>query len=129
MKSLITFCLIISTVSFAQNFNSNWSNGFKISSDDEDFKLKFGGRIMYDYACWNTNFNGPDESFSGSEFRRVRLFNSGQVYKNVKYKIQFDFAGEEVSFKDVYMEITKVPFVGKGQGRGSSRETGKIKNN
>ena len=112
MKSLITFCLIISTFSFSQNFNSNWSNGFKISSDDGDFKLKFGGRIMYDYACWNTNFNGPDESFSGSEFRRVRLFNSGQVYKNVKYKIQFDFAGEEVSFKDVYMEITKVPFVG-----------------
>jgi len=112
MKSLITFCLIISTVSFAQNFNSNWSNGFKMSSDDGDFKLKFGGRIMYDYACWNTNFNGPDESFSGSEFRRVRLFNSGQVYKNVKYKIQLDFSGEEISFKDMYMEITKVPFVG-----------------
>ena len=47
MKSLITFCLIISTFSFAQNFNSNWSNGFKISSDDGDFKLKFGGRIMW----------------------------------------------------------------------------------
>ena len=112
MKSIITFFLIISTVSFSQNFNSSWSNGFKTSSNDGDFKLKFGGRIMYDYAFWNTNFNGTEESFNGSEFRRVRLFNSGQVYKNVKYKIQFDFAGEEVSFKDVYMEITKVPFVG-----------------
>ena len=112
MKLIITFFLIISTVSFSQNFNSSWSNGFKTSSNDGDFKLKFGGRIMYDYAFWNTNFNGTEESFNGSEFRRVRLFNSGQVYKNVKYKIQFDFAGEEVSFKDVYMEITKVPFVG-----------------
>ena len=112
MKSLITFCLIISTLSFSQNFNSSWNNGFKTTSSDGDFKLKFGGRIMFDYAFWNTNVNGTDESFSGSEFRRVRLFNSGQVYKNVKYKVQFDFDGDGASFKDVYMEITKVPFVG-----------------
>jgi len=112
MKSLITFFLIISTLSFSQNFNSSWNNGFKISSDDGALKLRFGGRIMFDYAFWNTTVNGEDESFSGSEFRRVRLFNSGQVYKNVKYKVQFDFADEEVSFKDVFMEITKVPFIG-----------------
>ena len=112
MKSLPIICLFISSLIFSQDFNSIWNNGFKTTSSDGDFKLKFGGRIMFDYAFWNTNVNGTDESFSGSEFRRVRLFNSGQVYKNVKYKIQFDFSGEEVSFKDVYMEITKVPFVG-----------------
>ena len=33
---------------------------------------------------------------------RVRLFNSGQVYKNVKYKVQFDFDGDGASFKDVH---------------------------
>ena len=112
MKRLPIICFFISSLMFSQDFNSIWNNGFKTTSSDGDFKLKFGGRIMYDYAFWNTNFNGTEESFNGSEFRRVRLFNSGQVYKNVKYKIQFDFAGEEVSFKDVYMEITKVPFVG-----------------
>ena len=112
MKKLTILCFFLSSLIFSQDFNSVWNNGFKTTSSDGDFKLKFGGRIMYDYAFWNTNFNGTKESFNGSEFRRVRLFNSGQVYKNVKYKIQFDFAGEEVSFKDVYMEITKVPFVG-----------------
>ena len=112
MKILPIICFFISSLMFSQDFNSIWNNGFKTTSSDGDFKLKFGGRIMFDYAFWNTNVNGTDESFSGSEFRRVRLFNSGQVYKNVKYKIQFDFSGEEVSFKDVYMEITKVPFVG-----------------
>ena len=112
MKKLTILCFFLSSLIFSQDFNSIWNNGFKTTSSDGDFKLKFGGRIMYDYALWNTNFNGTKESFNGSEFRRVRLFNSGQVYKNVKYKIQFDFAGEEVSFKDVYMEITKVPFVG-----------------
>ena len=112
MKSLPIICFFISSLMFSQDFNSIWNNGFKTTSSNGDFKLKFGGRIMFDYAFWNTNVNGTDESFSGSEFRRVRLFNSGQVYKNVKYKIQFDFAGEDVSFKDVYMEITKVPFLG-----------------
>ena len=112
MKKLTILCLLVSSLIFSQDFNSIWNNGFKTTSSDGDFKLKFGGRIMFDYAFWNTNVNGTDESFSGSEFRRVRLFNSGQVYKNVKYKVQFDFDGDGASFKDVYMEITKVPFVG-----------------
>ena len=112
MKKLTILCFLVSSLIFSQDFNSIWNNGFKTTSSDGDFKLKFGGRIMFDYAFWNTNLNGTDESFSGSEFRRVRLFNSGQVYKNVKYKVQFDFDGDGASFKDVYMEITKVPFVG-----------------
>ena len=112
MKKLTILCFLVSSLIFSQDFNSIWNNGFKTTSSDGDFKLKFGGRIMFDYAFWNTNINGTDESFSGSEFRRVRLFNSGQVYKNVKYKVQFDFDGDGTSFKDVYMEITKVPFVG-----------------
>lgn len=112
MKKLTILCFFLSSLIFSQDFNSIWNNGFKTTSSDGDFKLKFGGRIMFDYAFWNTNVNGTDESFSGSEFRRVRLFNSGQVYKNVKYKVQFDFDGDGASFKDVYMEITKVPFVG-----------------
>ena len=112
MKKLTILCFFLSSLIFSQDFNSIWNNGFKTTSSDGDFKLKFGGRIMFDYAFWNTNVNGTDESFSGSEFRRVRLFNSGQVYKNVKYKVQFDFDGDAASFKDVYMEITKVPFVG-----------------
>ena len=112
MKKLTILCFLVSSLIFSQDFNCIWNNGFKNTSSDGDFKLKFGGRIMFDYAFWNTNINGTDESFSGSEFRRVRLFNSGQVYKNVKYKVQFDFDGDGASFKDVYMEITKVPFVG-----------------
>ena len=36
--------------------------------------LKFGGRIMTDYAIWD---NGS-ETFSGTEFRRIRFFNSGK---------------------------------------------------
>ena len=73
MKKLTILCFLVSSLIFSQDFNSIWNNGFKTTSSDGDFKLKFGGRIMFDYAFWNTNINGTDESFSGSEFRRVRF--------------------------------------------------------
>ena len=39
------------------------------------------------------------------------FFYSGKVYGNIKYKLQLDFAGGGVSFKDVYMEAA-LPYVG-----------------
>ena len=52
------------------------------------------------------------DNHSGSEFRRIRLYTSGLIFGNIKYKVQFDFAGGEVRLKDAYIIITKVPFVG-----------------
>jgi len=105
--TLVIISLIMISIGSSQDFTTKWSNGYKLSSFDGEHSLKFGGRIMYDYATWNTG----DETYSGTEFRRVRLFNSGKVYGNIKYKVQFDFAGGGVSFKDVYME-TALPYVG-----------------
>ena len=68
-------------------------------------KIKFGGRIMYDMAAWNSGDNS-DNNY-GSEFRRVRLYNSGEIYGNVKYKLQLDFAGGNISYKDVWMELSE----------------------
>ena len=109
MKKLLlfTFSLLMLSIGNSQDFTAKWGNGYKLSSSDGEHSLKFGGRIMSDYAIWN---NG-DETFSGTEFRRVRFFNSGKVYGNVKYKLQLDFAGGGVSFKDVYMEVA-MPYAG-----------------
>jgi len=71
--------------------------------------VKYGGRIMYDMAVWGDSVMEN----VGTEFRRVRVFNSGKLYGNVKYKLQLDFAGGEVSFKDVWMELEELPFSGK----------------
>ena len=74
----------------------------------QDKNIKIGGRIMYDMAAW-----GEDNLSSiGSEFRRVRLFSSGSIYQNVKYKLQLDFSGGDVVFKDVWMELNKLPIKG-----------------
>ena len=104
---LFTFSLLMLSIGNSQDFTTKWGNGYKLSSSDGMHSLKFGGRIMSDYAIWN---NG-NETFSGTEFRRIRFFNSGKVYDNVKYKLQLDFAGGDVSIKDVYMEVA-MPYAG-----------------
>jgi phosphate-selective porin OprO/OprP len=71
-------------------------------------EIKFGGRIMYDMAVWGDS--AMDNS--GTEFRRVRFYNSGKLYGNVKYKLQLDFAGGSISFKDVWIELSELPFNG-----------------
>jgi len=71
-------------------------------------EVKFGGRIMYDMAAW-----GAEEfNYTGSEFRRVRLYSSGEMYGAVKYKLQLDFSGGNISFKDVWIELNKLPLNG-----------------
>ena len=55
-----------------------------VNAQTPDKEINFGGRIMYDMAVW-----GPDDfENTGSEFRRVRLFSSGTMYQNIKYKCQ-----------------------------------------
>jgi len=71
-------------------------------------EVKFGGRIMYDMATW-----GAEEfDNTGAEFRRVRLYSSGEIYGTVKYKLQLDFSAGKISFKDVWMELNKLPVKG-----------------
>ena len=76
-----------------------------LNAQTSDKEIKFGGRIMYDIAIW-----GPDNfENAGSEVRRVRLFSSGTMYQNVEYKLQLDFANKDVSWKDIFIQINKLP--------------------
>ena len=75
-------------------------------------EMMIGGRIMYDMAVWKNTTNDVATQTSGTEFRRVRFYNSGKIYGNVKYKLQLDFAGGEIAFKDVWMELNKLPIKG-----------------
>jgi phosphate-selective porin OprO/OprP len=70
--------------------------------------IEFGGRIMYDMAVWGDSTMDN----AGTEFRRVRFYNSGKLYGNVKYKLQLDFTGGAIAFKDVWIELSKLPLNG-----------------
>ena len=88
------------------DWTAKWSNGHVIESDDKAFKLKFGGRIQADYT-----FVDADDALVGStegdgfEFRRARLFFSGTIYERVTFKAQYDFAGGDADFKDVWIGL------------------------
>ena len=103
---------------FAQeepSFNTYWKNGINIESSDDAFKLKLGGRIQYDMASFWEDEGIKDSigtSVDGIEFRRVRLYSSGQIYHNIKYKLQFDFVAGDVKLNDAYVMITKIPVIG-----------------
>jgi phosphate-selective porin OprO/OprP len=98
------------------DFNAYWKTGIRLDSKDENFKLKIGGRIMTDWATIDPDSqvedDFPDLKGSGVEFRRARLYISGTVYGRVDFKAQYDFAGGDADFKDVYLGLKKVPGVG-----------------
>jgi len=79
-----------------------------LNAQNSDKEIKFGGRIMYDMAVW-----GAEEmDNTGQEFRRVRFFSSGTMYSNIHYKLQLEFAGGKIAFKDVFIELNKLPIKG-----------------
>jgi len=94
----------------------HWRNGTRVERNDGEFKLKFGGRAMLDFAqIWgdgslrssigNRNFG------SGVEFRRARLFAQGTLYDRFFFKVQYEFANTgdgNVDFKDVYIGLNDV---------------------
>jgi len=116
----LTVCImLIASSAYAQEenpFEMKWDNGFKLKSANKHFKMKFGGRIMWDNAFFfqdaalESTFGALN---NGTEFRRARFFNLGTIYNNVEYKIQFDFSGGNATFKDVYVAIKGIPAVGR----------------
>jgi len=64
--------------------------------------MKIEGRIMYDFNFLSA---GDDYSFAGNEFRRLRMAAKGTVTKNIGYKVEFDFAGGKVNYRDVYLKF------------------------
>lgn len=96
----------------AEDWTAKWSKGFVLNSDDGAFKLKFGGRIQMDFTTASADdaleaLVGTVED--GSEFRRARLYVSGTIYGNVEFKAQYDFAGGDADFNDLYVGFKDTP--------------------
>lgn len=95
-----------------EDWEFSWNKGFRLKSKDGDFDLKFGGRVMLDFTLADADESlealvGPVEN--GSEFRRARLFFSGTIYGNIEFKAQYDFAGGDADFNDVYIGFKNTP--------------------
>jgi phosphate-selective porin OprO/OprP len=98
-------------------FEAYWDKGLRFQSENGNFKLAIGGRIMNDWAWMTENKKLEDESGIGdlvdsTEFRRTRLYVSGTIYNNVGFKAQYDYEDGVADFKDVYIELKKIPYLG-----------------
>jgi phosphate-selective porin OprO/OprP len=89
-----------------------WKDSLRLESSDGNNKFRLGGRIH-----WENVFYG-DDKFSGKQvedgdvFRRSRIYLSGLVQERYDFKMQYDFAGGDADFKDVYFGIKDVPVFG-----------------
>jgi len=77
----------------------------KWETNEGEFKLQVGGRVMVDYANFDED-NVTYEGGNGTEFRRARLFVAGTMFHDWDWKAQYDFAGNETEIKDAYIRYT-----------------------
>lgn len=92
-----------------------WDNSFKLTRADGQVALKWGGRIQNDWA-----FYDGDEAVEarvgeledGTEFRRARLYVSGELWELVEFKAQYDFTGGSTKFNDAYLGLIDLPAIG-----------------
>lgn len=93
-----------------------WKDGLHFVSNDGSVKLKIGGRIQNDYAYFAEDGSLErrlGQNFEdGTEFRRTRLYFAGSIYDDIDFKAQYDFAGGDADFKDVYIGMKNIPHVG-----------------
>lgn len=95
-----------------------WKEGLRLETGDGDFKLRIGGRVQHDWVMYSTDrkirdsVNGGESIGDGVEFRRARIDIQGNIYRNTVYRLELDFAGGEVAFKDTYIEVLDIPYLG-----------------
>ena len=80
-----------------------WEPAPKISSPDGNFEMNLRGRLLVDSA-YISDGDGNDD-IKATEFRAARLGIEGKAWGNVKYKFEADFAGDEVTVKDAYVQL------------------------
>jgi len=89
--------------------------GFRIRSGDERFELRIGGRVQFD-SGFSVADDDLDDGFGqpsdGARFRRVWLSASGKMYEDYIYRIQLDFVGGDVEFRDVWFARRNIPGLG-----------------
>lgn len=86
-----------------------WKSGLRLEAADGQARVKLGLRLMNDWA-WFIENNGQN-SQDGTGFRSARLELEGDVYENIIWKYQMDFASSGL-FKDVFVGYKGIAAIG-----------------
>jgi len=65
----------------------------------------WGGRLYNDLGFFSADDGFPGDTEDGFDFRAARLFAGIKLFDTVEGKAEFDFAGKDADFKDVYMKF------------------------
>ena len=94
-----------------EDFQAYWDSGIRLKG--ENVSVKFGGRVHFD-TMWGwgnrdfeVNVNGGP-FIDGVEFRRLRLYNAGEINKKVAWEVHLDFAGGKVGIRNAYVRLRDV---------------------
>ena len=72
-----------------------------ISTSDGKYEMNIRGRIYTDVARVSDSDNTMD--IKATEFRAARIGVEGKVSSNIKYRIEADFVGNDVSISDAFV--------------------------
>ena len=103
MKSLLVGAAMAAVLSGGAQAQAPVFNGAPEWVDPEtgnSFKLR--GRLFFDVATADGDLDAREESYTDTEMRTGRLGVEGS-WHGFGYKAEWDFAGDEVSAKDVYI--------------------------
>jgi phosphate-selective porin OprO/OprP len=78
-----------------------------LSDEKGDFTFKPRGVIEADYAAFNARAGGYDYN-DGTGFRRARIGFEGTAMKVFNYRIEADFAGNQVALTDAYLQYAGI---------------------
>ena len=87
---------------------AQFSWGPTISEPTGQFTFKPRGVIEADVAAFFERKGGYDYN-NGTAFRRARLGVEGTAFKWFNYRLEVDFAGNQVGLTDAYLQYTKIP--------------------
>ena len=104
--------------------NVFWKDSLRFESNSKKFKVKVGGRMHLDVTLTDEDSNDVPKIEDAVEFRRARLYFSGEFYENLEFKFQYDFAGFSTS--DLSISTTDANGDGNADDGGTS---GTVKDN
>ncbi len=107
----------------SKNLEALWRNGLRLRTLDKSVEIRIGGRIQNDWnfirpsdeiedAFFVDGDGNLDEPLDRIFFRRSRIYIRGTLHKYIRFKAEYDFAGGNVSWTDVYLRFVKLPAFG-----------------
>jgi len=66
-----------------ESFEVFWKDGLRLQTEDRSFRMKIGGRIQNDWACYADKDDCVGELEDGTEFRRASIYIAGDIYEDI----------------------------------------------